>query len=159
MPRIKLEKLENCRDIGGFITKDGYRVKERKLIRSQALFDASQNDLKILTEDYGLRTVIDFRTDIEREQKPDPEIDGVENIFNPIVAAQTLGITRERADFKDIPKIFENMSGEPLEYMENLYKSIALGDYSRERYKKFFSILLSEREFAGMNASRRPSPA
>ncbi len=146
MPRIKLEKLENCRDLGGFPVTGGYRVKNRKLIRSEALFAASENDLKILTDEYGLRTVVDFRTDIERNQKPDPDIEGVENIFNPIVVAETLGITRERVDYRDLPKIFEGMSGEPLEYMENLYCSIALDEYSREHYRSFFSVLLSERD-------------
>lgn len=146
MDRINLKKLENTRDLGGITTLDGRKIKEKRLIRSGTLFDATDSDRKILTETYKLKTVIDFRTDIEREQKPDPELDGVENIFDPILEAETLGITREKVDLKDMPKLFDGVTLEPMEYMEKMYTDIVLNEHAQRGYEKFFGVLLTEKD-------------
>lgn len=144
MPHIKLKKLKNCRDLGDFVTRDGYRIKEKCLIRSEALFDASDDDIKVLTDKYSLKTVIDFRTDIECEQKPDPDIPSVKYIHNPVLRAQTLGITREKVDYRDMPKLFTDIDITPLEYMRNMYRNLVLDDSAKEHYREFFRILLEE---------------
>lgn len=144
MGRIELKKLENTRDLGGIETLDGRKIKEKRLIRSGTLFDATESDKKILTEEYVLKTVVDFRTDVERDQKPDPELSGVENIFDPILEAETLGITREKVDMKDIPKMFDGMTIEPMEYMKKMYSDIVLNEHAQRGYAKFFDILLKQ---------------
>lgn len=144
MPQIKLQKITNCRDLGGFKTKDGYKVKEKCLIRSENLFSATDKDIEKLKNVYGLKTIIDFRTDIECEQKPDPKINGVRYIHNPILRAQTLGITRERVDYRDLPKLFTDIDITPLEYMQKMYRSLVLDEYAQEHYKEFFRILIEE---------------
>lgn len=144
MPHIKLQKLQNCRDLSHLETRDGRKIKKNSLIRSETLFKASKKDIKKLTDEYGLKTIIDFRTDIECDQKPDPEISGVKYIHNPILEAQTLGITREKVAYKDVPKIYANVKIEPAENMRNLYQSLVLGEYTIEHYREFFRILLEE---------------
>ena len=124
MPQIKLKKLDNTRDLSHLVTKDGRQIKKQSLIRSEALFKATKKDLEKLRKKYGLKTVIDFRTDIECEQKPDPKIENVQYIHNPILKAETLGITREKVDYRDMPKLFENVTVPPLEYMQSLYRSL-----------------------------------
>lgn len=146
MPRIKLQKLVNCRDLGGFITKDSKRVREHRLIRSETLYSATQKDIETLTKVYGLKNVVDFRTDLERSQKPDPQISGVTNYINPILKEETLGITRENVEYRDMPKLFENISVSPLEYMQKMYRNIATDSHALEHYRKFFEILLSNEE-------------
>ena len=144
MSHIKLQKMKNCRDLGGFMTEDGRKIKEKSLIRSEALFEASQSDIEKLKNEYNLKTVIDFRTDIECEQKPDPDIPGVKYIHNPILRAQTLGITRERVAYRDMPKLFENISVTPLEYMSEMYRNLVLDESAMTHYKEFFRILIEE---------------
>lgn len=143
MSHIKLRKMKNCRDLGGFVTKDGYKIKEKCLIRSESLFSASEKDIAKLKNAYNLRTIIDFRTDIECEQKPDPDIEGVRYIHNPILRAQTLGITRERVDYRDMPKLFTDIDISPLEYMQKMYRNLVLDECAQEHYREFFRILLS----------------
>ena len=144
MPHIKMQKLQNCRDLSHFVTKDGRKIKNNTLIRSETLFKATEKDIKKLTDEYFLKTVIDFRTEIECEQKPDPEINGVENIHNPILRAETMGITREKVDYRDMPKIFEDVTVPPLEYMQSLYRNLVLDPHAREHYREFFNILLEK---------------
>ena len=61
--RIPLEGLHNTRDLGGFETADGRKIRPRRLIRSGQLSGMTEKDKQVLTEDYGLRTDVDFRTD------------------------------------------------------------------------------------------------
>ena len=48
--KIPLENLQNTRDLGGFMTKDGRKVKPHRLIRSGDLKDATENDQKLLVD-------------------------------------------------------------------------------------------------------------
>lgn len=57
-PRIRT--ISNFRDVGGCTTRDGRRVRTRRLFRSGHLGGASDEDLARLAE-LGIRTVIDFR--------------------------------------------------------------------------------------------------
>jgi protein-tyrosine phosphatase len=67
--RIPLENQPNLRDIGGFETKDGRRVKWGKIYRSGKLSDLEKNDHALLTN-LGIKTVCDFRSDVEQEKNP-----------------------------------------------------------------------------------------
>ena len=98
--RIELEGLVNTRDLGGFETVDGRKIRPGRLIRSGELYDATSEDIKKLTQQYHLKTIVDFRTETERAGRPDPDIEGVRYIFNPILNEETMGITREKENDK-----------------------------------------------------------
>ena len=69
---IELSGSENTRDQGGMETVTGQRVRAKKLIRSDKLEKLTDHDIHVLVDEYELRTVIDLRTDKERELSPDP---------------------------------------------------------------------------------------
>lgn len=68
--RWLLRGAPNARDLGGLPTMDGRTIRPGLLLRSGELAGITEPDAQTLTE-YPLRTVVDFRTDLEREQKPD----------------------------------------------------------------------------------------
>ncbi|MGN1147816.1 MAG: tyrosine-protein phosphatase, partial [Lachnospiraceae bacterium] len=153
--RIELEGLCNTRDLGGYRSIDGRLIKRHRLIRSGALADSTETDRKVLVSEYCLKTIVDFRTSAERNLKPDPDLPGVAYIANPILEEETLGITREEEETEDsnavvnkvISAIKEN-GGTPLGYMKNMYKNLIANPFSRAQYRKFFNILLSQKEGA-----------
>lgn len=67
---LPLEGAHNFRDLGGYRTADGRRVRWGRVYRSDHLGDLSDEDLAYL-ERLGIRTLCDFRSAIERESSPD----------------------------------------------------------------------------------------
>ena len=63
--------VKNIRDLGGIMTQDGHRIKEKMLIRSSALDALSPYEFDILKNEYNLNLVIDFRTTKSFVNKPD----------------------------------------------------------------------------------------
>lgn len=142
--RIPLENLPNTRDLGGLETVDGYEIIPHRLLRSGALISASESDKETLLKTYGLKTVIDFRTDTERNEQPDPEWEGVRYIVNPIAEEETMGIARGKRGLEKLLKITEDADA----LMMDIYPKLVGDLLSRERYAAFFRYLLAQEEGA-----------
>lgn len=150
--RIMLEGLPNTRDLGGYETRDGKVIKRHKLIRSGTLFGATESDIKILTEEYHMTTDVDFRTSQEVAEGPDPIIEGVTYIANPIMENNSAGITHE-GEKKGSPMAvllgyLEQLGEHPTEELAKTYTRIVTDAYSIKQYRNFFHILLENQEGA-----------
>jgi len=143
---LSFEKLHNIRDLGGMTAGDGGRIVDGKLIRSGNLSDLSEQDRTAfisLAED-----VVDFRTDTERNEKPDVQMQGIRYHHIPIMESLTAGITREKAADQDV---FENLGSKPAEarqYMCDMYHTFAESDFAVAQYSRFIRLLLERREKA-----------
>lgn len=139
--------IENARQLGGYETADGRRVKRDVLLRTAKLSDAPSEELAALKDIYHLGVVVDFRTLAEREGAPDPEIDGVDNIVLDVLDEGS----RTGAGAA-IAGIYENSSTEPAEVMlniirsgcvsERMYADMAFDPAAEKGFRDFFRILL-----------------
>ena len=68
--RLQLEGSVNFRDLGGYMTEDGRRVKWGELFRSDNLGRLTDRDVTLLQK-IGIRLVCDFRTPAEKKKLPD----------------------------------------------------------------------------------------
>jgi protein-tyrosine phosphatase len=68
--RVPLEGAFNFRDIGGYETSDGRKVKKGHIYRSDSLATLTLKDHETLQK-IGLRLVVDLRAPAEVEQAPD----------------------------------------------------------------------------------------
>jgi protein-tyrosine phosphatase len=66
---LSLQGAHNFRDLGGYATQDGRRVRWRRLFRSGTLAHLTTADQVHLTA-LGIRTVCDLRTTAERNSEP-----------------------------------------------------------------------------------------
>jgi len=72
-PGRRLVDLDGClnfRDLGGYPTQDGRRVRWRRLFRSDALHHMTPRDLQRVRDELRIRTVIDLRSSAERSGEP-----------------------------------------------------------------------------------------
>jgi protein-tyrosine phosphatase len=74
-----IPSLPNLRDVGGYPTRDGRRVRAGMLYRSGALDSLGPADA-VAFSSLGLRTVYDLRSEFERRDHPDPAFPGVDNV-------------------------------------------------------------------------------
>jgi protein-tyrosine phosphatase len=68
--RVPFEGASNFRDLGGYRTATG-RLRWGLVFRADSLHGLTADDLE-LYEQLGLRTVFDLRSDVEREERPNP---------------------------------------------------------------------------------------
>ena len=73
----------NFRELGGYETMSGKKIKMHKLLRTGNLADLSPFDKQFLT-DYGVKYDVDFRSKQEVDNQPDRVPDGVEYIYDPV---------------------------------------------------------------------------
>ena len=74
---LHIGKMTNVRDLGGYETQEGYYTKSHKYVRSTCPSGIS-DDLKEQFYQYGIRTVIDLRSDYEKQ-------DTIEDILGIII--------------------------------------------------------------------------
>ena len=96
MEIIRQKRLKNYRDLGGIKTADGRTIKPHMLIRGTTLFDPTVLGIKLLKEQYNLKTIIDLRTQKEQLEKPDVNIEGVEIKHMPVINEAVAGISHEK---------------------------------------------------------------
>lgn len=148
--RIILDRAPNTRDLGGIPAAGGRKIKPGKLIRSGDLHDITKRDQEVLTQEYRLKKVIDFRTQEERKQRPDRQMANVDYTHIPILDETRLGITREKESDTDmLSQMLALMRAEGQDclkaaegYMKQLYSSFLQMDFARKEYRLFFDELL-----------------
>lgn len=146
MSSMKYEQLHNTRDLGGILTTGGGTIRPGMLIRSGQLTNASFKDLINLKNNVSL--VVDFRTEKERFEVPDPELDGIDNIHIPVIDDLAAGVSR---DSKSDEEAFRMLAADPegsLKYMCRTYEGFITSGAAVEGYKRFINMLLEGRDKA-----------
>jgi len=105
---ISLEKMANTRDLGGYETQGGTYSKAHKYIRASSPANATKKDIQTL-KDYGIKAVIDLRSDFEKEHQKNPfqkeaDIDFYEvNLFDSTKASI---VPEEVKQYKDLGGVY-----------------------------------------------------
>lgn len=120
---IKLQGIYNIRDFSEY----GFG----EYIRSAHLHDMTEADAMTLRIKYNLKTVIDLRTTVEREELPDRVMDGVTYLQVPLFDEARIGISHEK----------RNQAGMALPNMPALYQSIVTDEVSVVQIKKVLEVI------------------
>ena len=148
--RLPLEGLQNTRDLGGLVMQDGRRIRWNRLIRSGELYGLTDADVEQLRL-HQLRLVVDFRTPLERTQRPDPEIPGAANVHLPVLDEETVGVTREQQGADGLIRLLLRLTAQPggaEQYMAGVYGGAVTNAHALDMYRQFFELLLNQQEGA-----------
>jgi protein-tyrosine phosphatase len=132
--RVPLQGSVNFRDLGGYETSDGRRVKWGRVFRSDNLGRLTDRDVSFLQQ-MGIRTVCDFRTPAEAKKLPDR--------FSPTEPGRDLHLPIQHGEF-DPAGTFERIKNGDIEWMteafmiESYIKNI---DNSAPVWSTFFKSL------------------
>ncbi|MDA0409888.1 tyrosine-protein phosphatase [Levilactobacillus brevis] len=86
---IHLEGAENMRDLGGYRTKSGQRVKMGKVLRSASLEKLTAADVINLQVNHQLTEIVDLRTTEQIMKKPDPVMEGVKYLQASVLGTRS----------------------------------------------------------------------
>lgn len=146
------ENIVNARDLGGI--RIGHQVvREGMLLRTAHLHDASDEDVRRLSEHYRLRRIFDFRSYPEASLQPDRPVPGAEYLMLP-----TLDVSAEKQTGDAIPdEMWVNLQRHivRLSFMKmfqqkarELYPSLILSEFSQLQYASFLNLILETEEGA-----------
>jgi protein-tyrosine phosphatase len=134
---IPLKSASNLRDLGGWPTKDGRRVRTGRVFRAAALAGLCAEDEAVIAA-LGLRAVVDFRGTRERAHAP---------VILPGAISYALAIEPSvGAGLKDIMRTGQ-VSGhfspaDMMALLQEAYNAFALQDFAQ--YRGLFDLLQTE---------------
>jgi protein-tyrosine phosphatase len=133
---IVLDGQSNFRDVGGYLTTDGKRVKWGEVYRSGELHKLSDSDVEKL-DSIGIKTVASFLVEAEIEARGHDRLpDGVREVALPMEAgnlgelAAVVNEARNTGDFSQVPvelnpEIHRILIDEGREYYATLIREMA----------------------------------
>ena len=104
MTWIDLEGAVNVRDVGGLPTVDGRSTRSGVLLRADNLQGLTPADVRRLTEDLGVRTVLDLRTSREVEEEGPGPLRATEVVHHHVsLIPEPAGESREHEIERAVP--------------------------------------------------------
>lgn len=130
---IALEGASNLRDLGGWPTQCGGRVRRGRVFRSAALHGLTASDIAALHA-LGVGQVVDFRADGERARWPTRFVDVT---VHELTIAPTIG-----ASLRDLIADPQASSADVVRVMRGAYAAY-ITDW-HHRYRTMFDLLLAD---------------
>ena len=130
--KLPFTGAHNFRDLGGYKTEDGRALKWGKIYRSDDLHLLTDEDLKYLSR-LNIKSVVDFRSDEERESEPDRLNPDMTQVLLPIK------FKPEELDDETLKNLMKNLTFGTLDSSNLLrdFNIVIVKDFATE-YKKFF---------------------
>ena len=139
---IAIATVPNLRDLGGWPTRDGRRVRRKLLYRSTQLDQLAGADLAAFAA-LGIRSVYDLRTETERTARPDRLPAGTEHIVVDVLAgsadAAPAALSKVAADPRAAEALLGGGKGPAL--FEKGYREIVTLPSAGVAYHRLFSDL------------------
>ena len=160
---IGLTGIQNARELGGYVSADGRRVRGGVFLRTAKLSPGTEEDFKRLRETYRLAKIFDLRADEEingspelavfsgsSKADPDPEIEGAEYFHLPVIDLKTVkqqAMQRmpEYSGGHDLIQLLD-MSIKAGFISDKLYFGFLDGELGRKSYSRLFREIITLKE-------------
>lgn len=141
-----IASVPNMRDLGGWMTRDGGRVRRGLIYRSTELNQLAGADMTTFAA-LGIRSVYDLRTEKERRQQPDHLPPGTEHVVLDVLRDSQDAAPAQLFSVMTDPAAAEKMlgDGKGRRLFEAGYREIVTLPSSASAYRRLFVELTSER--------------
>ncbi|MGX7030717.1 tyrosine-protein phosphatase [Vagococcus zengguangii] len=129
-----LPTLTNFRDIGGYRGLDNKKVKQALIYRSGEINHLSPEDHQSFQDEYHIETIFDFRSDSERDERPNENFDGVTTYAIDILKGMQRSVSLD--DLKE-----EATQTRPDAFMLEAYRAFVTDPSARAGYKQFIETV------------------
>ena len=126
---------------------DGRTIKHGLLLRGGYLRDASEHDIRRLSEEYKLAYIFDFRTEGEVRHVPDCFIPGAQNIWMPTIDPETEKLSDSHLPpeaYRHLDTFLYKNSSDPLVQTvgREMYPNLVHNEYTQLQYAAFLQTIL-----------------
>lgn len=126
--------LANFRELGGYQSNNGKKVKKNRLLRSGEVYQLNEASMQVLIH-HELTKIIDLRGEKEISSRPDDQLNDVSYHWIDIMKeVHNTGSMEDLLDMSDIAAVDSHMMG--------IYKNLILNEGAQEGYRKYFEELL-----------------
>ncbi len=132
--KFEFKNPANFRDLGGIAAADGRRIKPCRLLRSGQLTGLTDAEINALTEDFGLRLIIDLRMGSEAAAEPDVGIAGAEYVNLDIFS----GAEELVVDMENFGRVRTVEEAE--RFMQTAYDTMISYAGAQQRFAKFLRL-------------------
>lgn len=142
---LGLSGVENARQLGGYVTRDGRVVKDNVLLRTGKLSGATEADLALLAG-LNLTQIVDLRTTAEIREGPDPVLDGVVNTQINILGDDSSATSAVTGIYGSDPVQAIIAIVQSGQFGNDMYLSFLESENGLAGYRAFFQKLLGQKE-------------
>jgi protein-tyrosine phosphatase len=141
---IGIASVPNMRDLGGWPTRDGGRVRRGLVYRSTELNQLAGADMAAFAA-LGIRSVYDLRSEVERKAQPDKLPPGTQHIVVDVLSDSEAAAPAALFSVMTDPKAAEEMlgGGKGLALFEAGYREIASLPSANACYRRLFTDIVS----------------
>lgn len=143
---IELRSVSNARQLGGYLTGSGRKVRKNCLVRSARLCGMSREDAATLRA-LGIDTVIDLRSPEEAAEYPDQNVDLFRYLSCPLPTVELGDYQKKIAEKFAVTKDAKEKTFYLSEYlsclsMEDMYFEVLTAESSVKSLQSVFAVLL-----------------
>lgn len=155
---IILDGTQNLRDLGGMVNREGKRIRDDTLFRSDKLSRLSQRDVKKL-ESLNLSCAYDLRGTHEQMAEPDVAIPACEHISLPVLPEKAEAVAYENdvavnGYIRFVEAMLKDRNSSKTRMIAD-YRSFVSSEYSRGQFRFLLEDLLQREKEARQNGMKR----
>lgn len=129
-----MKTLANFRDIGHVLTNDNRTVVSGQFLRSGEVVSLSNEDKETLAKTYGVKWIVDFRSEDEVSEKPDDDIQGARYVSIDILG----DVGNQGSSMADFIATDYN----PETMMLTIYEELVTSKSAQKGYSEFLNLIM-----------------